>query len=97
MACSKAEEAGAVQCGPLTAPSRICKGCSSGVSDRTREMGTNQKRRNLGERLGRNVMGGEDLAAQGGRGCPSLGSFQSQVGQPGPVGGVPAHGCFLMS
>lgn len=37
-------------------------------------------------------MGAEGLAAQGGRGCPNLGSFQSQVGQPGPVGGVPAHG-----
>lgn len=37
-------------------------------------------------------MGGEDLAAQGGCGCPSLRCFQSQAGDPGPVGGVPAHG-----
>lgn len=32
-------------------------------------------------------MGGEDLVAQGGYGCPNPGSFQSQVEQPGPVGG----------
>lgn len=34
----------------------------------------------------------EDLVAQGGCGCPNPGSFQSQVEQPGPVGGVPADG-----
>lgn len=38
------------------------------------------------------MMGCEDLAAQGGCGCPNLGSFQSQVGDLGPVGGVPACG-----
>lgn len=32
-------------------------------------------------------MGGEDLVAQGGYGYSNPGSFQSQVEQPGPVGG----------
>lgn len=39
-------------------------------------------------------MGSEDLVAQGDCGCPHLGSFQSQVEQPGPVGDVHMAGSW---
>lgn len=47
MACSKAEGVGAVQCGHLTAPSRICRGCSSGAERQDKGNGHKSKEEKL--------------------------------------------------